>query len=77
MDALRELGPHTYFPRGKEFNLDCDHVFLADVDGSGDVLLSFYGEIVVLDDEGLPTEDRLSIDQTMLLREVSGKMDDE
>ncbi|KAL1699090.1 hypothetical protein EV121DRAFT_296525 [Schizophyllum commune] len=77
MDALRELGPHTYFPRGKEFNLDCDHVFLADVDGSGDVLLSFYGEIVLLDDEGLPTEDRLSIDQTMLLREDSGKMDDD
>ncbi|KAL1712442.1 hypothetical protein EV715DRAFT_297068 [Schizophyllum commune] len=77
MDALRELGPHTYFPRGKEFNLDCDHVFLANVDGSGDVLLSFYGEIVLLDDEGLPTEDRLSIDQTMLLREVSGKMDDD
>ncbi|KAL1679685.1 hypothetical protein EV122DRAFT_209290 [Schizophyllum commune] len=77
MDALRELGPHTYFPRGKKFDLDCDHVFLANVDGSGDVLLSFYGEIVLLDDEGLPTEDRLSIDQTMLLREDSGKMDDD
>ncbi|KAI4522706.1 hypothetical protein K525DRAFT_283484 [Schizophyllum commune Loenen D] len=77
MNALRELGPHTYFPRGKKFDLDCDHVFLANVDGSGDVLLSFYGEIVLLDDEGLPTEDRLSIDQTMLLREDSGKVDDE
>ncbi|KAL1755808.1 hypothetical protein FB107DRAFT_212810 [Schizophyllum commune] len=77
MDVLRDLGPHTYFPRGKKFDLDCDHVFLADVDGSGDVLLSFYGGIVLLDDEGFPTDDRLSIDQTMLLREDSGKMDDE
>ncbi|KAI5894634.1 uncharacterized protein SCHCODRAFT_02617448 [Schizophyllum commune H4-8] len=77
MDAIRELGPHTYFPRGKKFDLDCDHVFLANVDGSGDVLLSFYGEVVLLNEKGIPTEDRLSIDQTMLLREVSGEQDDD
>ncbi|KAL1745178.1 hypothetical protein HDZ31DRAFT_36970 [Schizophyllum fasciatum] len=76
VDALVKLGPHTYFPQGKTFDLDYDHVFLANLDGTGDVLLSFYGEIALVDEDG-HTGERLSVDQTMLLRESSAKDADE
>lgn len=76
MQAFARLGPHTFFPHGKTFDIDYDHVFLANVDGTGDVLLSFYGEVVLVSGGSEPDE-CLSVDQTMLLRNVDDAEEEE